>query len=87
MENDKWLMFKNYMHNELGISKEDIRQWIEDAIEKQAEKMVKNEFNKFDVHNVVNRIISDDHYFGSKTLKREISDELAKQILNKINFK
>ena len=25
-KNDKWSMFKNYMHNELGITKEDIRE-------------------------------------------------------------
>lgn len=30
-KNDKWLMFRNYMINELGITKEDIREWIEDA--------------------------------------------------------
>lgn len=83
---DKWLMFKNYMHNELGITKEDIRQWIEDAVEKQAEKMVKKEFNNFDVHRIVERIITDDRYLGSKHLKQDISQELTKQILNKIKF-
>jgi len=85
MEN-KWLMFKNYMHNELGITKEDIRQWIEDAVKEQAEKLVKKEFNNFDVHNIVQRIITDETYFGSKNLKQEISQELTKQILGKIKF-
>jgi hypothetical protein len=85
MEN-KWLMFKNYMHNELGITKEDIRQWIEDAVREQAEKLVKNEFNNFDVRNVVQRIITDERYFGSKNLKQEISQELTRQILTKIKF-
>jgi len=85
MEN-KWLMFKNYMHNELGITKEDIRQWIEDAVKEQAEKLVKNEFKNFDVRNVVQRIITDERYFGSKNLKQEISQELTRQILTKIKF-
>ena len=85
MEN-KWLMFKNYMHNELGITKENIRQWIEDAVKEQAEKLVKNEFSNFDVHKVIERVISDDHYFGSKSLKRDISQELSKQILERIKF-
>ena len=83
---DKWLMFKNYMHNELGITKEDIRQWIEDAVERQAEKLVKNEFKSFDVHRVVERVITDEKYYGSKNLKREISQEMTKQILEKIKF-
>jgi hypothetical protein len=74
------------MHNELGISKEDIRQWIEDAVKQQAETLVKNEFKNFDVHRVVERVISDDKYFGSKTLKRDIAQELSKQILEKIKI-
>ena len=85
MEN-KWLMFKNYMHNELGITKEDIRQWIEDAVKEQAERLIKNEFSTFDVQNVVRKIIYKDEYFGSKSLKQEISNEVAKQILEKIKF-
>jgi len=83
---DKWLMFKNYMHNELGISKEDIRQWIEDAVQEQAKKLVDNEFKNFDVHKVVERVITDDKYFGSKNLKRDISQELSKQIMDKLKF-
>ena len=83
---NKWLMFKNYMHNELGITKEDIRQWIEDAVKEQAEALVKNEFKSFDVHSVVQRIVTDDRYFGSKNLKQEISQELTRQILAKIKF-
>ena len=83
---NKWLMFKNYMHNELGITKEDIRQWIEDAVQEQAERLVKNEFKSFDVHRVVQRIISDENYYGSKHLKQEISQELTRQILQKMKF-
>lgn len=86
MNEDKWLMFKNYMHNELGITKEDIREWIEDAVEKQAQKMVNNEFKSFDVHRVVERVITDEKYFGSNDLKREISQEMTKQILKRISF-
>lgn len=86
MEN-KWLMFKNYMHNELGITKEDIRQWIEDAVKSQAEALIKNEHNNFDVSNTIKKIIFADEYFGSKRLKEEVSHELAKQLLSKINFK
>jgi hypothetical protein len=83
---DKWIMFKNYMHNELGITKEDIRQWIEDAVQKQAETLVNNEFKNFDVNKVVERVISDDKYFGSKNLKRDIVQELSKQIMEWLRF-
>lgn len=83
---DKWLMFKNYMHNELGITKEEIRQWIHDAVNEQAERLVNNEFGKFDVKKVVADIISEEQYFGSRTLKRDISQELSKQILEQLHF-
>lgn len=83
---DKWLMFKNYMHNELGITKEDIRQWIEDAVQKQAETLVNNEFKKFDIHKVVERVINDDKYFGNKNLKRDIAQELSSQIMNRLRL-
>jgi hypothetical protein len=82
----KWLMFKNYMHNELGITKEDIRQWVQEAVEEQAERMVKNEFSKFDVHKVVQKIITDDQYYGSKNLKRDITQELTKQVMERLKF-
>lgn len=35
-KNDKWTMFKNYMHNELGITKDDIRAWLKEAVQSQA---------------------------------------------------
>lgn len=83
---DKWIMFKNYMHNELGITKEDIRQWIEEAVQKQAEALVNNEFKNFDVNRVVERVINDDKYFGSKNLKRDIAQELSKQIMERLRL-
>ena len=85
MEN-KWLMFKNYMHNELEISKEDIREWIDDSVREQAEKLVAKEFSNFDVHKIVQAIITDKKYYGQMTLKRDIADELTKQILERIKF-
>jgi len=86
MEKNKWLMFKNYMHNDLGITKEDIREWVIDAVKQQAEKMLKNEFESFDVKDVVRTIIMDKKYFGSESLKSEITYELSKQLLERIKF-
>lgn len=43
-KNDKWLMFRNYMINELGITKEDIREWIEDAVRIEAKKLAEDAF-------------------------------------------
>jgi len=85
MEN-KWLMFKNYMHNELGITKEDIREWIQEAVQQQAEKMVSNEFSNFDVQKVVKKMVTEDKFYGSESLKNEVRTELGKQILEKLEL-
>lgn len=37
-KNDKWSLFKNYLHNELGITKEDIREWLEEAVNGTTQK-------------------------------------------------
>jgi len=83
---NKWLMFKNYMHNELGITKEDIRQWIGEAVQEQAERMVQNEFNNFDIQKTVKRMITEDKYFGSESLKKEIRTEVGNQLLEKLEL-
>lgn len=46
-KNDKWTMFKNYIHNELGITKDDIRAWLKEAVQSQAELMLKKTFDDF----------------------------------------
>lgn len=48
-KNDKWTMFKNYIHNELGITKDDIRAWLKEAVQSQAELMLKKTFDDFDI--------------------------------------
>jgi len=83
---DKWLMFKNYMHNELHITKDDVKQWIMDAVEQQAKALVNNEFQKFDVRNIVMNIITDNDFFGGRTMKQQIINEVSKQLVDRINF-
>lgn len=39
-KNDKWSLFKNYLHNELGITKDDIREWLEEAVQEEARNEV-----------------------------------------------
>lgn len=85
-KNDKWGMFKNYMHNELGITKDDIRTWIEDAVKAEAERLISNEIKSFDVKSIVNSIITDTKYFGDIKLKSEITQELVTQLMKKIKI-
>ena len=55
MSNEKYNMFKNFLHNELGISREDIREWIKEAVADEARKIIKKTFDDFDVQSEARR--------------------------------
>ena len=80
-QDDKWVMFRNYMHNELGITKEDIRQWITDAVNEQVKRLVANSFNSWNLKSMAEEQIK-------QTLKEDykLRELLYNQILNKIKF-
>ena len=80
MKNDKWEMFKNYMHNELGVTKDDIRAWIKEAATEQAEKMVQQEFGKFDIKQTITKFIKDDLESRFSNLREPIVREIVKNL-------
>lgn len=80
MADDKWLMFKNYMHNELGITKDDIRAWIKEAAEEQAKKLVQQEFGKFDMEAKIASIVSRDFDDYRSRFREQLAREVASKI-------
>jgi hypothetical protein len=54
-ETERYRAFRNFMFNELQISKEDIRQWIREAVQQQAETMVKREAERVDLPSIAAR--------------------------------
>ena len=86
MSDNKYKMFSNYMHNELGISKEDIHTWIKEAVEEIALKMVKNEFDKFSPERVVQNILFERDYFNKINIQRNVIDAFAKQLSERISI-
>jgi hypothetical protein len=87
-KNDKYVLFKNFMINELGISKDDIKQWIKDSCQEIATNMVNQSYEKFNLNSVVkDLILSDSHLFESKTLRNNIVQEIAKLIAKEVNIK
>lgn len=82
MKNEKWEMFKNYMHNELGITKDDIRAWIKEAAYEQAQRLVDQEFGRFNIESKITEIAKrefNDRYSGIRT-------ELIKEIASKLTL-
>ena len=84
MENDKWIMFKNYMHNELGITKDDIRAWIKEAAEDEAKRLVKNECGKFDINSKLTIAVRD--FVRDRLDSYAFRDALAKKVIENLTI-
>lgn len=80
-KNDKWVMFRNYMHNELHITKEDIREWIEDSVKQEVRGIVENRFKYWDLEEITKNEIRD-ILVNSYDLKNRIYEK----IMNKMNI-
>ena len=82
-KNDKWVMFRNYMHNELGITKEDIREWIDDAIKEQIKLLVADSYKKCDLESIIKREVFTNDLWG-KQFKDSIRQEVGKILSDRI---
>lgn len=81
-KDDKWVMFRNYMHNELGITKEDIRNWIDEAVQEQVKAIIDDRFKAWNLRTMTEEQI--------KTILKEdygLERSLREKILNSIEFK
>jgi hypothetical protein len=84
MSNEKYKLFKNFLHNELKLTKEDIRIWIFEAIEEEVRKVVKEAYQKCDLQENIRRqvqqtIVSHDVWTGDK-LKSHIENLAIKEL-------
>jgi hypothetical protein len=84
MSNDKWLMFKNYMHNELQITKEDIRKWIEEAVKAEASKILKQSFSSFDIDKHIRDLTNDKFY--KQHINRQVIEKVSELISKRIKI-
>jgi len=83
MSNDKYTLFKNYMHNELGITRDDIKRWTKEAVTNVAEAHVKHHLNTEYLRDKIIKHSVQNGYNGfSSDIKRSISDA----IVNKLNI-
>ena len=81
-KNDKWTMFKNYIHNELGITKDDIRAWLKEAVQSQAELMLKKTFDDFDMDTFVRRHIETQmRYWNTNSVRHQVANLLADRLV------
>lgn len=84
---DKWKMFLQFMHNELGITKDDIKNWIHDAVNEVARRMVDCEYSNFSISKTIEKLVLDTSFFDGKELNNKILREIAKELANRISIK
>ena len=72
------------MHNELGITKDDIREWIDDAVREEARLLVEQAFKKLDLNSRIENVICEHQgWDGTTQIKKEIAAAAAKKIVEK----
>lgn len=85
-KNEKWVMFRNLIFNEMGITKEDIREWINEAVKEQAKLIVAETFARVNPEAMIKRAVYDENCF-SKGFTREVTDKAAKLLADRIELK
>ena len=81
--NDKYRMFKNFMFNELGITKEDIRNWVVDAVRDEARKIVQHTYDGFDIEREFRNAINSSY----SPIRSDIVSKAVKMLLEKFEIK
>lgn len=80
--NDKYKMFKNFMFNELGITKEDIRMWVEEAVRDEARKIVSKTYDDFNVEREIRRVINEPY----SSIRQEITSRATRELLERFEI-
>lgn len=82
---EKYRMFTQYLHNELNITKEDIREWINGAVKDQVLSVVTSDNFKTLVNNYACKILLS-HEYGSTSMMDDIKREAIKHVSNKLDI-
>lgn len=73
--NNKYRMFKNFMYNDLGLTKEDIRDWTKEAAKEVAREYVEHHFNEWDLK----RMFVDYRNIVTANMSKEILSTMVSQ--------
>lgn len=80
-KNDKWVMFRNFLFNELKITKEDIREWIYETINQQIQEVLDNTYRYVSIREItesqIKKILSD----------YDVKNKIVDKVINAIQFK
>ena len=82
-KDDKYGLFRQFMFNELQITKEDIRTWIKEAVEQQVEKMLHKTFGDFEPNERAAKLIADyitNNWWSNDKLKQAVASQIVSRL-------
>lgn len=88
-KNDKYSMFRNFMINELEITKEDIREWIKESIKEEVKLVVSNTFEKVNPEQMIRNVVYENDWYRSNNqseFNRKVIAEAAKIIVSDLEI-
>lgn len=80
MAGDKYRMFKQFMHNELGITKEDIREWVKEAVREEAAKLIAKTYDDYDVKREIRDMLRSPYDSIRKDITNAAATEICKHV-------
>lgn len=85
-KNDKWVMFRNYMHNELGITKDDIREWIKESIHDEVKNVVNQAYGKCNIEAAIKKEITQHEWFSGNGPSNKLINKAAQLLIEKLEI-
>ena len=85
MSDNKYKLFRNYMVNELGISRDDIKEWTEQSVAETVEKILRQYDIKKYVENAAERAINQKRSLWDVDVKA-ITESIKEAIKNKFKI-
>ena len=82
----KYKMFRNFMVNELGISRHDIAAWTKQAVVEDVQKAV----NAMDIEGMVERAVrksAAQYVTGNSSGHTSLRQDIVREIVNKLEVK
>ena len=73
-------MFKQFMHNELGITKEDIREWVKESVREEAQRLVAKTYDNYDVRREIRDMLRTPYDSIRKDITSAAADEICKHV-------
>jgi predicted transcriptional regulator len=80
MAGEKYRMFKQFMHNELGITKDDIRDWIKEAVREEAAKLIAKTYDDYDVKREIRDMLRSPYDSIRKDITNAAATEICKHV-------